>query len=125
MLEIIKATQTTAKPWFPHLQWWKWGRILGAVGILNLMISLAMDHIPHPAVVAVLLHALAAGGFPLAVASLATGEPVITIAWAIAGAAGHYAVDWTRKFGMQPIGLGVALDQASHLAMILGITLFS
>jgi hypothetical protein len=46
------------------------------------------------------------------------------IAWAIAGAIGHYAVDWTRKFGIQPIGLGAALDQLAHLAVILGLALF-
>lgn len=151
MLNITRVARTAAKPWFPHLRWWEWGSILGVAGIFSLMIFLAVGYIPHPIVVAVLLHiaadftcqsaetserkgergrhlllhALAAGGFPLAVASLVIGDPIITIAWAIAGVIGHYAVDWTRKFGVRPIGLGAVLDQLAHLAVILGVTLFS
>ena len=43
-----------------------------------------------------------------------------SIVWAVAGAAGHYAVDWTHKFNMRSVSLGVVLDQAGHLVMILG-----
>jgi hypothetical protein len=70
-----------------------------------------------------LVHALAAGGFPLAVAGLVTGQPATVIAWATAGAASHYAVDWTRKFGLRQLWPGVILDQAGHLLIILVLAL--
>ncbi len=146
----IMSTQPFAKIKSPsRLQWWEWGDILGIAGVAVLTMLLASGHAPHPAVVAVLLHiaadftcqspemvakkeergrhlllhALAAGGFPLAIAGLTVGNPVAIITWVVIGTASHYVVDWTRKFGLQSVGPGVGLDQASHLAVILGLTL--
>ena len=70
-----------------------------------------------------LVHALAAGGLPLAVAGLGTGNPVAVVTWTAVGAASHYAVDWTHKFGLQQVALAVVLDQACHLLTILVLVL--
>jgi hypothetical protein len=130
------------------LRWWEWVKIAGLAGLIALAISLVADHAPSPAVVAVLLHvaadftcqspetakrkgqrgrhllihALSAGGFPLAVAGLMTGDPVAVLAWVGGGIASHYGVDWTRKFGLPQVALGVILDQVCHLAVILALT---
>ncbi len=144
-------TQTIVKPRIPsHLQWWKWGDILGGVGVCILALLLTLDRVLHPALVAVLLHiaadftcqspetavkksergrhllfhALAAGGLPLAIAGLVTGNLVLVIIWGIVGAGSHYFIDWTRKFGLRSVALGVCLDQGSHLMVILALTFF-
>jgi hypothetical protein len=131
-------------------QWWGWGKILGAFGLVFLVILFLTDHIPHPAIVALILHvtcdftfqtsntarrkierghhllthAIVAGGLPLAIAGLVTGDLAIAFAWAISGAASHYAIDWTRKFGMESVLLSAILDQACHILIILVVTLF-
>jgi hypothetical protein len=131
------------------LQWWEWGSVVGAVGLVALTILLLSRHTPHPAVAAVLLHvaadftfqsretvlrkgergrhllihALAAGGLPLAVAGLVIGKPLAVINWASIGVASHYTVDWTRKFGMEQGILAIVLDQAAHLLTILLLVL--
>jgi hypothetical protein len=122
---------------------------MGAAGLAALAILLMVGCVPHPAAVAVLLHiaadftfqssetvlqkedsrrhllvhALTAGGLPLAVAGLVTGNAVAVVTWAAVGAASHYAVDWTRKFGLQQMALAVASDQACHLLTILVLVL--
>ena len=133
-----------------HLpSYWKFGKVMGAVGIVVLAVLHITGHTPHPAVIAVVLHvvgdftaqspetaerkpergrhllvhALAAGGIPLAVAGLATGNPATTLVWTIIGITSHYAVDWTRRFGMRDTALGVVLDQCAHLAIILTLVL--
>ena len=131
------------------LQWWEWAQVMGAAGLVALAILLMTGYVPHLAVVAVLLHvaadfsfqssetalrkgesgrhllvhALAAGGLPLAVAGLGTGNPVAVVTWTAVGAASHYAVDWTRKLGLQQVALAVVLDQACHLLTILVLVL--
>jgi hypothetical protein len=72
-----------------------------------------------------LVHALAAGGLPLAVAGLLTGNPLAVVTWMVAGAISHYLVDWTRKFGLRQGALAVILDQACHLLTILVLVLIS
>ena len=122
---------------------------MGAVGLVVLAILHITGHTPHPAVIAVVLHvvgdftaqssetakrkpergrhllvhALAAGGAPLAVAGLATGNPVTALVWTTIGITSHYAVDWTRRFGMRDTPLGVVLDQCAHLLIILTLML--
>ncbi len=144
-------TQTIVKLRTPsRLQWWEWGDILGGIGIFILTLLLALDRVLHPTLVAVLfhiaadftcqssetamrkgergrhllLHALAAGGLPLAVAGLVTGNLVLVIIWGAIGAGSHYLVDWTHKFGLRSVALGASLDQASHLMVILMLTFF-
>jgi len=133
----------------PLPSYWKCGKVMGAVGIVVLAILQITGHTPHPAVIALVLHvvgdftaqssetakrkpergrhllvhALAAGGTPLAVAGLATGNPVTALVWATIGVASHYAVDWTRRFGMRDTALGVVLDQCAHLVIILTLVL--
>lgn len=131
------------------LQWWEWGQVLGTAGLVALATLLMAGYVLHPAAVAVLLHvaadfafqstetalrkgergrhllvhALVAGGLPLAVAGLVTGYPVAVVTWAAAGAASHYALDWTRKFGLRQVAAGVVLAQACHLLTILVLVL--
>jgi hypothetical protein len=131
------------------LQWWEWGKIIGAAGLIALTIFLLVDYVPHPAVVAVLLHvatdftfqspetalrkgergrhllvhALVAGGLPLAVAGLVAGSPVAVVTWTAIGVASHYAVDWTRRFGLRQVALPALLDQICHLLTILILVL--
>ncbi len=133
------------------LEWWEWVEILGAAGLVALLILLITGRIPHPAVVALTLHvaadftfqspetalrkgecrrhlpvhALAAGGLPLAVAGLLTQNPLAVVTWTVAGAISHYVVDWTRKFGLRQVALAVTLDQACHLLTILVLVLIS
>ena len=132
-----------------RLHWWEWGKIAGIVGLMALALLFVTGAVRHPAVVALLLHmasdfsfqstetylrkgergrhllmhALAAGGLPLAVAGLVTGNPLTVIAWTALGTAGHYAVDWTHKFGLRQKALAVLLDQACHLGTILVLTM--
>lgn len=132
-----------------RLEWWEWGYVAGAAGLVGLGVSAFAGYIPPPLVVALVLHvaadfflqsgetarlkgergrhlavhALVAGGLPLALAGLAAGSPTAVLAWAACGAAGHYLVDWTRKFGLRRLALGVCLDQACHLALLLMLTL--
>lgn len=148
----LRDRNTGALTWLQRLSfptYWKCGKIVGGVGLVVLLILLVTDRVPHPAVVAVLLHvagdftlqspetalrkhergrhllvhALASGGLPLAVAGLLTGNLVNTLIWTAIGAASHYVVDWTRRFGMEGTSLGVVLDQVCHLLIILTLVL--
>jgi hypothetical protein len=133
------------------LQWWEWGKVMGVASLVALAILPMVGYVPHPAVVAILLHivadytcqssdtalrkgssrrhllihALAAGGLPLAVAGLVAGNPVATVIWVVVGAASHYLVDSTGKLGLEQRALGIALDQACHLLTILVLVLTS
>jgi uncharacterized protein DUF3307 len=134
-----------------RVPWWRWVEIGGACGLIALMVLFAIGRSPHPLAIAALLHiaadftfqssetallkakrdhhllvhALAAGGLPLAVAGLVAGSPISVIVWAALGAASHYAVDWTRKFGARRLALGIVLDQSCHVATILILALTS
>jgi hypothetical protein len=148
--EIRKSPRTSAvRSPFATLRWWEWVKIVGAAGVVILVIALVSGHTPPPVVVAVLLHifadftcqssetaahkeergrhllvhALAAGGIPLAVAGLITGNPATALTWISVSVVSHYAVDWTRKFGLRQAALGVILDQACHLATIVALTM--
>jgi hypothetical protein len=131
------------------LRWWEWGKIIGAAGLTVLAILIAAGCVPHPAVVAMLLHvaadftfqspetalrkrergrhllvhALVAGGLPLAVAGLVAGNPRAVVIWTVVGVTSHYAVDWTRRFGLGQTALPIVLDQACHLLTILILVL--
>jgi hypothetical protein len=131
------------------LVWWEWRKVLGIASIVVLAILAIVGCAPHPLVVAMLLHitadftcqttetalrkkesdrhllihALVAGGLPMIAAGLATANPVVTITWTIIGVFSHYAVDWTRKFGLRQVALGIILDQACHLLTILILVL--
>lgn len=144
------SIQTLAQLWHPlRLPWWRWVEIGGAVGLVVLAVLFCAGQVPHPLTIAALLHvaadftfqsaetaiqkasrdrhllvhALAAGGLPLAVGALVSGNPGTVILWTAAGTASHYAVDWTRKFGVRKIAFAVLLDQACHLATILAVGL--
>jgi hypothetical protein len=136
--------------WSPSLlQWWEWGKVIGAAGLVALAILFVAGYILHPVVVALLLHiaadftcqssetalqkgessrhllvhAVAAGGLPLAIAGLVAGNPAATVIWMTVGAASHYLVNRTRKFGLGQQALGIVLDQACHLLTILVLVL--
>lgn len=127
-----------------HLPWWMWGKLIGAAGLITLVFLLMMGHILPPVIVAVLIHvavdftfqsaetarlkgnskrhliihALVAGGLPLALTGFLTGCPIVVIAGTVIGVVCHYAVDRTRKFGLPQLALGVALDQTCHLMLV-------
>ena len=131
------------------IQWWEWGKIVGLVGLTVLVFTLATGQALHPAATAVLLHvtadftfqsaetvrrkvergrhllihALVAGGLPLAIAGFVIGNHLAVLSWVIVGAMCHYVVDWTRKFGVQQVSRAVALDQACHVLVILALAL--
>jgi hypothetical protein len=147
----MAAQRLTQPQSLSHLEWWNWVKISGAAGLIALLILLIAGRIPHPAVAALtlhvaadftfqspetalrkgecrrhlLVHALAAGGLPLAVAGLLTGNPLAVVTWMVAGAISHYVVDWTRKFGLRQVALATILDQACHLLTILVLVLIS
>jgi hypothetical protein len=129
------------------LLWWEWAKVAGATGVLILGLAMASGWIPSPVVLGILLHtfcdftaqsgvvaehkghsrrllwvhAIVAGGFPLAIAGLSTGSAWPVLVWPVLAAGAHAAVDGTRKFGLGPSALGVILDQAAHAATIVVI----
>ena len=131
--------------------YWQCGKTVGAVGLVVLTILLVTGHAPHPAVIAVLLHiaadftlqssetalqkhergchllvhALVSGGLPLAITGLVIGNPATVLIWTVIGVVSHYAVDWTRRFGLNDTPLGIVLDQIAHLVIILALVLLS
>lgn len=131
------------------LEWWEWGNIIGAAGLVALAIITIAGYVPHPVLVALtlhvatdftfqspetalrkresrhllLIHALAAGGLPLAAAGLVAGNSVAVLIWAAVGVTSHYALDWTRKFGLRQTVLAVGLDQTCHVLTILILVL--
>jgi hypothetical protein len=147
----MAAQRLTQPRSLSRLEWWEWVEILGAAGLVAVLILLIAGRIPHPAVVALtlhvaadftfqspetalrkaecrrylLVHALAAGGLPLAVAGLLTQNPLAVVTWMVAGAISHYVVDRTRKFGLRQVALAVTLDQTCHLLTILVLVLIS
>jgi hypothetical protein len=129
--------------------WWHYLEIGGATGLVVLAILLVVGYIPHPATMAallhvaadftfqspetarkkktrdyhLLLHAMAAGGLPLAIAAILTQDPLVVVLWAVMGTVSHYVVDWTRKFGLRRTAPAILLDQACHLLTILLLVL--
>lgn len=129
------------------LQWWEWGKLAGIATLVAWATFSLADMRLGPAMVGVLLHvtldftlqasetcmrkldrgrhllvhSLAAGGLPTAVAALTIGSPSKIVTWAVAGATIHYAVDWTRKFGLRNQAVGAALDQVCHVLTILAL----
>ena len=132
-----------------HLEWWEWGKIMGAAGLLAVVIIAIAGHIPHPVLVALtlhvatdftfqsaetalgkresrhilLIHALAAGGLPLAVAGLVAGNSLAVLIWTAVGVTSHYILDLTGKFGLRQVALAVAVDQTCHTLTILVLVL--
>jgi hypothetical protein len=132
-----------------RLRWWEWGKVIGGLGLLGLAGLLAAGYEVSPAIAAIvlhftidftlqseetavqkvdrgrhlLIHALVAGGIPLAVAGLMTESPLTALLWTAVGVASHYAVDWTRRFGFRQVALAAISDQAGHLLTILFLVL--
>lgn len=130
------------------LRWWEWGKILGFLGLVWLLTAILLGYIPSPAIMALVLHfaidftlqspkmamrkvergpflvmhALIAGGLPLIIPGLMTGNPLTALIWMAIGAASHWAVDWTRRFGIRNPLLAALADQICHLAVILLLT---
>jgi hypothetical protein len=131
------------------LKWWEWGNIIGAAGLLAVAIITIAGYIPHPVLVALtlhvatdftfqspetalrkreshhflLIHALAAGGLPLAAAGLIAGNSLAILIWTAVGVTSHYALDWTGKFGLRQVALAAAVDQTCHTLTILVLVL--
>jgi len=131
------------------LEWWEWGKIIGFVAFVWLAVYVVLGGIPSPTTVALvlhfaidftvqspetavrkiergrylLMHALIAGGLPLIVAGLVAGNPHRALIWMVIGAASHWAVDWTRRFGIRNPLLAALADQVCHLAVIAVLTI--
>lgn len=127
------------------LQWWEWCKLTGLIGLVALIAAVFARPAPFFIALALhwacditvqsgetamrkkergrhlALHAIMAGGLPMAVAGL-TISPVHAIIWAVVGVVSHYAIDYARKFGLGETMIGFVADQAAHLA-ILAITL--
>jgi hypothetical protein len=132
-----------------RVPWWRWVELSGATGIIVLFVLFCIGYVPHPVAIAALLHlaadftfqspetasqkaessrhllvhALVAGGLPLALAAAVTGDPIAVLVWTLLGAVSHYAVDWTRKFGLRRLVWAVLLDQACHVVTIVIVAL--
>ncbi|MCP4537676.1 MAG: DUF3307 domain-containing protein [Chloroflexi bacterium] len=144
----LRARNTSTIPWLQRLSfpaYWQWGKLVGGVGLVVLAILLITDHVPHPIIVAVILHlagdftsqssvtalrkhergrhllvhALVAGGLPMAITGLVTGNLITTLVWTVIGFVSHYYIDWTRRFGLEGTSRGIVYDQACHLLIIL------
>jgi hypothetical protein len=148
VVSILAPTRARLRSLF-RLEWYQWIKVGGATGLAALGTLLLAGYIPHPVTVAALLHlvtdftlqsqqtainkeqrdrhlvvhALVAGGLPLAIAALMTGDPLAVVVWAALGVTSHYVVDWTRKFGVRRVALAVLLDQACHLLTIVFLAL--
>ena len=133
-----------------YLAWWEWVKVAGIAGLAGFGGALLLGYAPPPALIAVvvhvacdftfqsdetaalkrnrgrhlLLHALVAGGLPLALAGLLTGRCTCVLAWTLVGTVSHYVIDWMDKFGIREVVLGVGLDQLCHLVVILAVTAF-
>ena len=127
------------------LEWWEWVEMAGGIALMSLLILL-LSGISVPAVVAGLVlhlacdfllqseetsdkkrergrhlavHALIAGGLPGIVTGLmVAAAPGAVIGFSV-GVVSHYAIDWSRKFGISDVAIGVILDQAAHVAVLL------
>lgn len=129
------------------MKWWQWLKLAGAIGAVFLIaVTVVNRQLPSSLVVALvghlvtdftlqsgetaarkpergrhlLVHALAAGGVPLALTTLVMGQWELVGVAAVVGAAAHYAIDYTRKFGLKSVAGGVLLDQLSHVALLVG-----
>lgn len=125
-----------------RLQWWQWGKLLGAILLLaavfvafrggnhlfvGLALHVALDFTLQSDYVAaekgnrgraLLIHAAIAGGIPSAVVALMAGSLVGVLVGVVVGISTHYAIDWTRKFGL-PMSLGATLDQVLHVIVLI------
>ncbi|MBN1977206.1 MAG: DUF3307 domain-containing protein [Anaerolineae bacterium] len=132
-----------------RLRWWEWCKIAGGAGLIVTVASVLAGLDLPAAVVAVLLHfaadytfqsaetaarkdkagwhllvhALTAGALPLAIAGLVAGDlPGVLLGVAV-GSVSHWLIDVTGKYGLGCTVAGVFLDQVSHLAVILIVTM--
>lgn len=126
------------------LQWWQWCKLGGIAALVALVATI---FVPHPLVVAIALHWICdltvqsgetamrkkdrgrhlalhslVAGLPMAIAGMMV-SPLHVLVWATVGIISHYAVDWTRKFGLGETMVGFVVDQIAHLAAIVVIIL--
>ncbi len=149
-LSRIRTTSLLTRLCHPlALEWWEWGKIIGFLALVWLAVFIMLGNTPSPTAVALvlhfaidftmqspetavrkiergrylLMHALIAGGLPLIVAGLVAGSPHRALIWMVIGAASHWAVDWTRRFGIRNPLLAALADQVCHLAVIAVLTI--
>ena len=122
--------------------WWEWGKLIGGVALVALLLTgcqvspiiagvvlhVACDFTFQSGVTAarkgdrgrhLVCHAIIAGGLPGIITGLMAGGVLGALVGFVAGVSSHYCVDYTRKFGVDNVALGAALDQAVHIAVLL------
>lgn len=118
-----------------QLMWWQWGKLIGAVTLVALLVALTMGMDVHHIIIAItlhialdfslqtntiamhkherktalLVHAIIVGGIP----AIVTGS-LVGIALGIIT---HYAIDYTRKFGLNETH-GAIADQLAHVLVL-------
>lgn len=143
------STLTTLVTSPQRLAWWEWCKVAGAAGLIAAAASvLAGVHLPAAAIAVLLhlaadytfqsaetaarkgergrhllVHALTAGAWPLAMAGLATGNLPGVLLGAVVGSVSHWLIDATGKYGLGCTAVGIVLDQVSHLVVILVVTM--
>jgi hypothetical protein len=130
-----------------RLQWWEWFHLAGAVALVGLLAALLVTDVPALIVAVALhlacdftfqssetaihkgergrhlvVHALCAGALPHLLAGLTVNASTGLI-WGVIGFLAHYAIDFSRKFGVKSVALGATLDQAAHVLTILALAL--
>jgi hypothetical protein len=133
---------TTIAQLLPQKAWWQWGKLHGKLNVVllplcaltglhpvigALLIHFTVDFTAQSTETAIhkgdrgwhlLVHAIYAGGLPLAIAGLLYGNPALALVGSAVGALSHWLIDYTRKFGVENELLGAALDQMAHAVII-------
>lgn len=127
------------------LEWWEHGKLLGMVAlgavfggmlagakldgwVVGLAFHTVLDFTLQSNWVAankgnrgkaLLFHAIIAGGLPGAIKGMMSGGLVGCLIGVVLGTTSHYAIDWSRKYGIKDLRIAIVTDQLSHLVVLL------
>jgi len=135
MATTIKVLVTSPK----ELAWWQWMKLASAVALVLLAIALLIGVRVPLVVQRVVLHlaldfalqsqwvaagkvqrkrALIVHSTIAALPAIASESVATVILSLVTYSISHYAIDWTRKFGIENMKLGAIVDQAAHLIVL-------
>jgi len=126
------------------LQWWAYPKLLGAALLVLLLAAMSLGVAVHPLLVGVVLHlvldftlqsdwvaaekakrgkalfihSVIAGGIPAGVMGLMSGSLERVLLAVVVGVASHYAIDYTKKFGLRRWQHAICADQVAHFAFL-------